>query len=58
MIGFYSFALFFVFSICTALYSESLRKTTIREGYPEENLDSVEWKLRDYVTWLCYFIKK
>ncbi len=58
MIAFYTYMLYFLYSICISLFAESMRKTVIQNGYPGENLEAVEWRCRDYITWLCYFIDK
>jgi hypothetical protein len=35
-----------------------MRKTVIKHGYPDENLEALDWRCKDYITWLCYFIDK
>ncbi len=45
-----------MYAIFISINAESLRKTVIQGGYPED-MHSGSWKLRDFTTWLCYCIK-
>ncbi len=42
-----------MYSIFIAIYAESLRRTVIRLGYPEDHQLS-QWTIRDYMIWFCY----
>jgi hypothetical protein len=44
-----------MYAIFIAIYAESLRKTVIKIGYPEDH-ELTQWSLKDYLTWLCYCI--
>ena len=38
-----------------SMYIESLRKTVIKLGYPEDH-QATSWRLRDFLIWLCYCV--
>jgi len=40
-------------NVFITLYVESLRKTVIRVGYPEDN-NTNAWGLKEFYTWICY----
>jgi hypothetical protein len=49
-----SFVMIFLMSnVFITLYVESLRKTVIRVGYPEDN-NTNAWGLKEFYTWICY----
>jgi hypothetical protein len=41
-----------MYAIFISIYAESLRKTVVKLGYPEDH-ELSQWKLKDYLTWLC-----
>jgi hypothetical protein len=53
--SFFLFVLYFMYAVFVALYAESLRRTVIKLGYPEDH-ELSQWTLKDYVVWLCYCI--
>lgn len=55
--SFFLFMLFFMYTIFISLYAESLRRTVIKYGYPEDHPLS-RWTLKDYMTWLLFFLRK
>jgi hypothetical protein len=55
--SFFLFMLFFMYVIFISLYAESLRRTVIKYGYPEDHQLS-RWTMKDYMTWLLFFLRK
>jgi hypothetical protein len=51
--SFFLFVLFFMYAIFISIYAESLRRTVIKLGYPEDHQLS-QWTMKDYMTWLLY----
>jgi hypothetical protein len=42
-----------MYAIFISIYAESLRRTVIKLGYPEDHQLS-KWTMKDYMTWLLY----
>lgn len=53
--SFFLFVLFFMYAIFISIYAESLRRTVIKLGYPEDH-ELTQWTLKDYLVWLCYCV--
>lgn len=51
------FIMFFMFSIFIAVFSETERNVVTHIGYPQDN-KYTSWQLRDYIVWLCFFVKR
>ncbi len=49
--SFFIFLILYMYSIFISLYSESLRKNVIQNGYPEDH-DKTRWILKDYIMWI------
>jgi len=56
VIAVFVFIMFFMYAIFVSINSESLRRTVIQGGYPEDK-EATSWKLKDFATWLCYCVK-
>jgi hypothetical protein len=44
-----------MYSIFIAINAESIRKTVITNGYPEDNVYR-KWRLKDITKWICICI--
>lgn len=54
---FFLFNLFFLFTIFNSIFAESLRRTVVRCGYPNDS-EKLQWSMRDYMIWIAHFIKE
>jgi hypothetical protein len=44
-----------MFSIFISIYAESLRRTVVNLGYPNDH-QQTQWTLKEYVVWLCFCV--
>ena len=49
--------LFLLYSLISQIYAESLRKTVIKTGYPEDK-ENISWTPKDYVKWVFFCFKE
>jgi len=50
------FMLFLLYSLISQVYAESLRKTVIKYGYPDDK-EQMSWAMDDYIKWLFFCFK-
>jgi len=55
LLSFFLFLIFSVFIVFIALFAESFKYVVCRFGYPED-YEYSNWKLKDYIVWLCHCV--
>jgi len=57
MMVFWIIILLFIYVIFISLFAEGLKKTVVQNGYPED-YEGQQWQFKDYIVWLCHFVKE
>ena len=55
IVVFFVFDLFLIFAIFNSIFAESLRRTIVKHGYPED-VEKEEWTLKDYTYWFLHYL--
>lgn len=55
IIIFYVFNLFIIFALFNSIFAESLRRTIVKYGYPED-VTKEEWTIKDYSFWFLHYL--
>lgn len=55
IIIFYAFNLFIIFALFNSIFAESLRRTIVKHGYPED-VTKEEWTIKDYSFWFLHYL--
>ena len=54
---FFIFDLFLIFAIFNSIFAESLRRTIVNNGYPED-IEKGEWNLKDFSFWIVHYLSE
>ncbi len=49
--------LFLLYSLISQIYAESLRKTVVKYGYPEDK-EQISWTIKNYFEWVFFCYKE
>ena len=52
---FFIFDLFLIFAVFNSIFAESLRRTIVMHGYPED-IEKKEWNLKDFTYWVAHYL--